>query len=414
MQTTNGNKQHNQAKDNPSANNPAPNEPREMKKHKIKASEAEKGARIDLFLSQKIEGLSRNQARKSLQRGSVYVGRKRMKICSYRIKGDENITVYVPQKEALSEDLPQRAERAPAPQKPPASPPARPISLKNNTVEHKKQAPIDQKRQFPRDRKKEDHTDKFQSPRVIPAPPHPEKHLQEKDIIFIDESIVAINKQNGVPSQGTRSSDDFTAARLLEYYLQTHGEKNQRVNLVHRLDQNCSGIMLFSRTKQASDSLTNQFKKHTIVKNYQAIICGKLEQESGEIVSILRDENEKSGQPGHDAPDTEAKLTFEVLERFRDYLWLRVSPLTGKTHQIRRQFADKGLPLLGDLKYGGVPLTIFSDEFHFKNLIIDPHRFLLHSYSIGFQHPKTGISLELVAPIPDDMKEVLNLLRNMR
>ncbi|MBN2383931.1 hypothetical protein JXQ70_13730 [bacterium] len=394
-----------------------------MKKHKVTATEAEKGFRIDQFLSQKIEGLSRNQARKALQRGGVYLGRKRIKICSYRIRGNENITIFVPPIEqenaSPSEAISQPEVRAEAPRQ------VQKVKDPLESGHHKPREIVKHQRRKPSQLtehktspvpKEENKTHEHKAyPVSKPSiPPHPELHLIEKDILFKDTSIIAVNKKNGIPSQGTRTSDDFTLGRLVEYYLHTQGENQFRVNLIHRLDQNSSGIMLFSRTKQANISLTDQFKKHTIQKNYLAIVCGTLDTDSGMIETVLNshEDDSRSNESLTDNADTKAILTYEVLERFQDYLWLRISPQTGKTHQIRRQFAEKGLPLLGDIQYGGPPVTAFSEEFLFKNIDFDPHRFFLHSYSIGLQHPVTNMFLELVAPIPDDMKEVLNLLRN--
>lgn len=369
-----------------------------MKKEKVTATEEDKGLRIDQFLSQRLEDLSRNQARKALQRGGVYLGRKRIKICSYRIKGHENITIYYPK---LDTENAQQSEQTSK-----ASDQTQPIR-RSRINQSQKQAGNVQRGAQKANRLKKEQVRKPSKPSPIP----PERQLTERDIIYCDEYIVALNKKNGIPSQATRSSDQYTAGKLLEYYLFNRGENQTRVNLIHRLDQNSSGIMIFSRNKQANVSLTEQFRKHLIQKSYLAIVCGSLEQDKGEIRIPLDDERKNPGENNHTEKD--AITQYEVLERFKNYIWLKISPKTGRKHQIRRHFSQQGLPLLGDTKYSGLSIVMFNKQFLYNDLDIDPHRFLLHSYSIGFEHPKTKMRLELTAPIPDDMKEVLNLLRNL-
>lgn len=351
-----------------------------MKKHTLVAQPEDKGLRIDQFLSQKIEQLSRNQARKALQRGGVYIGRRRIKICSYRLRGNEELTIFVQEGEPEA----------------PSSPAASPERLE---VESAESSPVQVSETIP--------DAAGVAPSVNPAEPQ----FTDKDILFIDKSIIAINKPAGVPSQPTRSSDLNTAAKMLERYLLAKGEQNNRVSLIHRLDQNASGAMLFSRTKQANISLTNQFKQHLIKKNYLVIVSGKLEAETGQIVTRITESGEDDAADGNDKPDKDAVLEFEVLERFPGYLWLKVAPKTGKTHQIRIQLSQKGVPVLGDQQYGGEELKRFLERHSHRVITMDDHRFLLHSYSITLEHPATGVSLEVSAPIPSDMKEILSILR---
>ncbi|MFC1851482.1 RluA family pseudouridine synthase [candidate division CSSED10-310 bacterium] len=345
-----------------------------MKKHIITATADDKGLRIDQFLSQKVEDLSRNQARKALQRGGVYLGRRRIKICSYRIRGHEQLTIYV------------------------APPGSSPVKTAPDSQAQTKKEVIPENKSEP--------SVKEVIPKKKSGP-----GFEEKDIVFLDMHIVAINKPVGVPAQETRSSSEGTAKDLLAQYLQDRGEKNLNVSLIHRLDQNASGLMMFSRTKQANISLTNQFKNHTIIKSYLAIVCGELAEETGEVRTPLPEPANDKKKRGHEKPDKTAQSSFEVLERFPDYLWLKIEPRTGKTHQIRIQYSQKGLPLLGDTKYGGEELPSFFENHPYNQVEINKNRFLLHSYSLTFQHPKSDMTMELAAPIPNDMKEILNLLR---
>lgn len=183
-------------------------------------------------------------------------------------------------------------------------------------------------------------------------------------IIFEDENLVAINKPSGLATQGGSgidiSVDDFV--------------REQKWQLVHRLDKDTSGILLIAKNNEAAEVLTEGFKNKTIEKTYHALICGTPKKLEGTISIPLRKrilgKNEKV------LPDfeqgKEAVTKFKVVKSFADHSLIELKPLTGRTHQLRVHCKEIGHPIANDVKYGG-------KEVLKKNL---SNRLCLHAYQI--------------------------------
>lgn len=198
-------------------------------------------------------------------------------------------------------------------------------------------------------------------------------------ILYEDNHILVALKPKGILSQGDGSSKEDMLT-LLKGYLKEKYQKpgNVYLGLVHRLDINTSGVMVFAKTSKAASRLSKQIQDHTFKKSYHAILEGTLPKE-GTLENYLR-KNEVQ-KKSYVAPEGQyANLSYQVLEtKKRNGILLSfvdISLKTGRFHQIRAQFASIGHPIYGDKKYGSQN-TISNEEFP------------LDAYKIEFLHPIT-------------------------
>ncbi|MBM7071242.1 RluA family pseudouridine synthase [Shewanella sp. 202IG2-18] len=191
------------------------------------------------------------------------------------------------------------------------------------------------------------------------------------DLRYIDEDIIIINKPSGLLSNPGMAEHTFDSAvtRLQELYPETI--------LVHRLDCDTSGIMVFARTKQAESNLKTQFQNKETQKEYIAEIEGHLMKESGTIdLSLGKDEKRVPLQkPKKDG--RKAVTHYQVLEERNDNTLIKLLPETGRTHQLRVHMLALGHPILGDEFYAN------------KSVIAKRQRLSLHARKLSFTHPMT-------------------------
>jgi len=183
-------------------------------------------------------------------------------------------------------------------------------------------------------------------------------------IIFEDENMVAIDKPSGLATQGGSgidvSVDDFVTTKKWQ--------------LVHRLDKDTSGVLLIAKNPQTAEMLTDAFKNKTIEKTYLALLHGNVKKDEGVINIPLR--KKISGKNEKVSPDfeqgKEAISKFKIIRRFESYCIAELSPLTGRTHQLRVHCKELGHPIINDVKYGGMKVL-------HKDLC---KRLCLHAYRI--------------------------------
>jgi len=199
---------------------------------------------------------------------------------------------------------------------------------------------------------------------------------QDRDIIVCVKPprVLSTDEPGGVP----------------ELVRQALGDPNANVRTVHRLDRVVSGLMVLARTKRSASELSRQIREDLFKKEYLAVIHGKPEDDSGQLRDLLlRNKAERKTyivtQPGKDVQ--EAILRYRVLHSAEGLSCVRIELLTGRTHQIRAQFSGRGLPLVGDQKYG-IP--------------DDAKEIALWSYRLSFLHPYTGERMEFVLDPPSD------------
>ncbi len=232
------------------------------------------------------------------------------------------------------------------------------------------------------------------------------------DIIFEDEDILLVNK---APFLLT-IPDRFAPEKPNLYHILQHhfGE----IFVVHRLDKETSGILIFAKNEAAHKELSRQFQERTTEKIYFALVEGQLHQEEGVI--------EKAIAPHPSHPDRmvvakkgKASIThFKVIEHFKNFTLVEANIKTGRTHQIRVHFQSIGYPLAVDVLYGRREAFLLSDV-KLKKFRLGKEeeerpmmtRSSLHALKLKFQHPRTGHETTFEAPLPKDFAAVLNQLR---
>lgn len=200
-------------------------------------------------------------------------------------------------------------------------------------------------------------------------------------ILYEDNHIIVAIKPHNIPSQSDISKDEDMLTLLKGYIKEKYNKPgNVFLGLVHRLDRPTAGIMVFARTSKAAKRLSEQFLKHTVVKEYTAIVKG-LPPEDGKLIDWLSKNNRDNiVTVSSETEGKFAELDYTVVERKKDASRVKIRLHTGRSHQIRVQFSSRGWPIIGDAKYGGGG----------RNLC-------LFCTKLGFYHPTTKEYLEFNA-----------------
>ncbi len=206
------------------------------------------------------------------------------------------------------------------------------------------------------------------------------------DILYQDEDLLAVNKPENVlcvPGL-SHSVNVYDQVRALF----------PNVRVVHRLDMATSGIMLFALNHASQKSLGLQFERRQILKHYSALVVGTVKPECGEVVMpLLCDWPNRPKQKVDWIAGKSAHTWFQVVDRAESYTHLLLSPLTGRSHQLRVHCQQLGHPIVGDSLY---------------NPLCDSDRLMLHAQSIVFQHPRHGTPVRIHSDAPFAPKSASN------
>ncbi len=217
------------------------------------------------------------------------------------------------------------------------------------------------------------------------------------DILFEDNHLYAINKPAGLASQRDET-DREAAVDLVREEIRVRYDKpgNVYLGLVHRLDQVTSGALMLAKTSKAAGRLTEQFRLGTVEKHYLAIVEGDREVDEGLWIDWLHKDPAINAVRVVDGPcdgAKEARTLVVVRERWGDYQTLELRPETGRGHQLRTQLAARGLPILGDTKYGSTVRLHAEDG---------GRRIALHAARLSIVHPTRREDLVIEAPMRPD------------
>jgi 23S rRNA pseudouridine1911/1915/1917 synthase len=222
------------------------------------------------------------------------------------------------------------------------------------------------------------------------------------DILYEDEHYIAVNKPAGVvthPGAGNREHTLANAMIALRSEIAGVGHP-QRPGIVHRLDKETSGVILFAKTAAAYYKLTSLFKERKVEKHYRAFAYGRFESKEGKIDRALGRDPQNRQKISVRAKRSRTALThYRVLKQFDSAALLDVQILTGRTHQIRVHLASENHPIVGDTKYGGGNWSRIRDT-QLRTQLKNTEFFGLHAYSISFMHPFSGQPLKVEAPLP--------------
>jgi len=255
---------------------------------------------------------------------------------------------------------------------------------------------------------------------TLPEPPS--KDIMPEDIpleiIYEDDDLIILNKQAGILVHPARGNTHGTLVNALAFYSDklSSGLGEFRPGIVHRLDRNTTGVMIVTKDDTTQWKIARQFEERTVQKTYLAIAHGTPDLTRDRINAPLgvhpkiREKYAVLPQTGKDC------ITFyEVLESFRGYSLLKMTPKTGRTHQIRVHLSYIKHPIVADDMYGGkfvYPWQLQDAESEPQDPVIE--RVALHAFSIEFKHPKTEKTVRFEAPLPADMQHLLDMLRRYR
>ena len=240
------------------------------------------------------------------------------------------------------------------------------------------------------------------------------------NIIYEDDDILILNKQANIIVHPARGNKHGTLVNGLAFHCKelSSGLGEFRPGIVHRLDRNTTGVMITVKNDEAQWKIAKQFEHRLIRKSYIAIAHGTPELTADSINAPLgiHPRIREKYAVRYDSPKSkESSTVYEVLEAFRGYSLLKMTPRTGRTHQIRVHLAHIKHPIIADNMYGGklVYLWQLKDA---EPAAEDPviSRCALHAWQIEFRHPRTEEIVKFEAPLPDDMQRILDLLRMYR
>lgn len=222
------------------------------------------------------------------------------------------------------------------------------------------------------------------------------------DILYEDADLIVVNKPVDLLVHPSNSEKSGTLLNGLAYYFwEQHGE-SVRPGLVHRLDRNTSGVIVIAKTPRAHRTLSKHFRERWVKKFYLALVSGVVPNDTGEIDAPIGSDATKWPHwcvlPVEQGGRT-AQTRYRVKQRFAAHTLLELEPLTGRTHQLRIHCQLIGHPIVGDPHYhNGIDPLVRQHKLKYH---------LLHAARLVFRHPATGKELDLQAPLPAPMHEII-------
>lgn len=214
-------------------------------------------------------------------------------------------------------------------------------------------------------------------------------------IVYEDDDIIVVNKGYGLLSMGTDKIKEGTAYSILRDYLKWKDPRN-KLFIVHRLDRDTSGLMVFAKSEEAKNRLQHNWNNMVISRKYLAVVEGKPDPEEGVVRSYLA-ENSRFEVYSTDKPE-EGQLAitrYKTLRSRNGYSLMEVSLDTGRKNQIRVHMKDLGHPIAGDRRYGAKSSPI--------------HRMALHAQTLRFVHPMTRKDMNFSTPVPASFAKMVGM-----
>ena len=230
-------------------------------------------------------------------------------------------------------------------------------------------------------------------------------------VLFEDEHLIIVNKPRGLTVHAGAGEQE-TLVDLLRQRgtpLSSLGEED-RAGIVHRLDKDTSGVMVICKTNEAHEILAEDFAKRRVKKIYKALVCGVPSQQGRIDAPIFRHPVQRK-KMAVVATGRPAVTDYKVLLSWHQFALVEVDLKTGRTHQIRVHFQYINHPVAGDSVYGGYNRAIAaakSDDV--KDALTKMHHQALHAAKLQLEHPITKVLLEIEAPLPEDIQNLIELL----
>lgn len=239
---------------------------------------------------------------------------------------------------------------------------------------------------------------------TVELPPLPVYPLAEPiplTIIYEDEDILVIDKPAGLTVHPAPGHPSHTLVNAILAHCPDLAMSNDliRPGIVHRLDKDTSGLIIIAKNDSAREYLAAQFKSRTVTKGYFILVKGRLSPDQGIIEAPIGRDPHSRRRMAIVETGKEATTRYQVRKYLDNYTLVEVTPLTGRTHQIRVHLSAIGYPVVGDSLYGTKSVHL--------------NRQFIHAYRLGFYLPSTKQYQEFIAPLPVDLEQALeHLARN--
>ena len=217
--------------------------------------------------------------------------------------------------------------------------------------------------------------------------------ITDKDILFEDNHLIAVNKRAGDIVQIDDTGDEPLDEQVKKYIAAKYNKPNGAfLGVVHRLDRPVSGVILFAKTSKALERINLMFKSREMKKTYWAVVRNRPQPTEGNLVHWLVKNSQKNVTKAHDkevAGSQRAELNYKLIGELNGYYLIEVDPITGRPHQIRVQLSTLDCPIVGDNKYGYPRGSL-------KKSIC------LHARKLQFTHPVKKEPVSIFALLPQD------------
>jgi 23S rRNA pseudouridine1911/1915/1917 synthase len=244
--------------------------------------------------------------------------------------------------------------------------------------------------------------------------PRPALEAQPEEIplelLHEDDDFVVVNKPAGMVVHAGAGVAHGTLVNALLHRLGVLSNEGGAVRpgIVHRLDRGTSGALVVARNDSAHRALADQFRARTVHKTYLALLHGRLARDTGTIaLPVARDPRRRTRMTAGLLRGRESRTDWRVLLRPGNFTLVAAEPKTGRTHQIRVHFAATGHPLVGDTLYGAPERARAA-----RVLLPELGRVFLHAARLQFAHPRTGVPVDVRAPLDRSLRTYLTLLAN--
>lgn len=250
----------------------------------------------------------------------------------------------------------------------------------------------------------------------------PEKELEiipeniPLNIVYEDEDVIVVDKPKGMVVHPARGHKSGTLVNALLFHCQNlpAGQEKYRPGVIHRLDKDTTGLLVFAKTESALSFLGRELENRRINREYLAILWGNLPLDKGVVEApIGRDSLDRKKMAVTPFSAKKAITEFSVIKRYRIATYVRLKLLTGRTHQIRVHMSHFGHPVVGDKDYGRsfTKLIKSKEEYSLaKKMLSVIDRQALHSAKLGFIHPEKREYVEFISSLPGDMGNLLRTL----
>lgn len=241
---------------------------------------------------------------------------------------------------------------------------------------------------------------------VTMAAPRPreEAPIAGDDIVYADSQVVVVRKPAGISTVPYDERETGTLSELVHALLKRRGGPAAELGIVHRIDKETSGLVLFARTLAAKRALKQQFRFHSVERRYVALAHGAVRAATYRSRLVKDRGDGRRGSTDNPILGRDSVTHVKPLEALVGATLVECRLETGRTHQIRIHLAEAGHPLVGERVY----------DRSYRGARIEAPRLMLHAFELGFEHPASGKPMHFEEPMPDDMERVVRRLRRAR